>query len=157
MGMGPCVLASGSNQALASISVIKKGTSLHPSHEPVLTSTRVPSSSLFHQKVGRALNTSHYALRRSALARVNITFWVWLYPQLCLKVPFFSDFLSANHPIGCLRSGIDAAECERARSSPGFFNYSKAFLSSSSLFLLYRTEKYSFRKRSPSEKRRRRF
>lgn len=55
MGMGPCVLASGSNQVLASISVIKKGTSLHPSHEPVLTSTRVPSSSLFHQKVGRAL------------------------------------------------------------------------------------------------------
>ena len=54
MGMGPCVLASGSNQVLASISVIKKGTSLHPSHEPVLTSTRVPSSSLFHQKVGRA-------------------------------------------------------------------------------------------------------
>ena len=55
MGMGPCVLASGSNQVLASISVIKKGTSLHPSHEPVLTSTRVPSSSLFHQKVGRAV------------------------------------------------------------------------------------------------------
>ena len=55
------------------------------------------------------------------------------------------------------QSGIDAAECEKARSSTGFFNYSKAFLSSSSLFMLYRTEKYSFRKRSPSEKRRRRF
>ena len=59
MGMRPCVLASGSHQVLASISVIKKGTSLHPSHEPVLTSTRVPSSSLFHQKVGRAKKIPH--------------------------------------------------------------------------------------------------
>ena len=55
MGMGPRVLASGSNQVPASISVIKKGTALHPSHEPVLTSTKAPSSPLFPQKVGRAL------------------------------------------------------------------------------------------------------
>ena len=54
MGMGPRVLASGSNQVQASISVIKKGTALHPSHESVLTSTKAPSSSLFPQKVGRA-------------------------------------------------------------------------------------------------------
>lgn len=69
MGMGPCVLASGSNQVLASISVIKKGTSLHPSHEPVLTSTRVPSSSLFHQKVGRA---KQKVLRLSDLVLIDL-------------------------------------------------------------------------------------
>ena len=63
MGMGPCVLASGSNQVLASISVIKKGTSLHPSHEPVLTSTKAPSSSLFPQKVGRAKKTGDRLIR----------------------------------------------------------------------------------------------
>lgn len=49
------MLASVSNQVSASISVIKKGTSMHPSHEPVLTSSRVPASPLFPQKVGRAV------------------------------------------------------------------------------------------------------
>ena len=59
MGKGPRVLASGSNQVPASISVIKKGTALHPSHEPVLTSTKAPSSPQFPQKVGRAKFISH--------------------------------------------------------------------------------------------------
>ena len=31
---------------------------------------------------------------------------------------FFSDFLSANHPIGCLRSGIDPASRQKTTQSP---------------------------------------
>ena len=69
MGMGDRVLASGSNHVLASISVIKKGTSLHPSHEPFSTSTKALSSPLFPQKVGRA---------QKAMRATRIAFWDYL-------------------------------------------------------------------------------